>query len=119
MVPLIRGVVKHRLIPTKEEVLKNVKLAVYNDRRVPGDDKAWPHYVEYGPLYAATYGFRKMGNIDGQLFEFFPNTGRYYFIPVLPQGNEPLGPHRESSRVAVAGSRPRTGGFRRRVSSLV
>ena len=58
--------------------------------RRPGDGKAWPHYVEYGPLYAGTYGFRTMGNIHGQLWEFFPNTGRYYFIPVLPQGNEPM-----------------------------
>jgi hypothetical protein len=93
VVPLIRGVVQHRLIPTKEEVLQNVKLAVYNDKRTPGDEHAWPHYAEYGPLYAATYGFRKMGNIDGQLWEFFPNTGRYYFIPVLVQGDQPLAPH--------------------------
>jgi hypothetical protein len=88
--PLIRGTVQHGLIPTKEQVLHNVKLAVYNDRKAPADLKAWPHYVEYGPLYSATYGFRKMGNIDGQLWEFFPNTGRYYYIPVLVQGNEPI-----------------------------
>ncbi len=92
VVPLIRGTVKHGLIPTREQMLQNIKLAVYNDKKVPGDDKAWPHYVEYGPLYAATYGFAKMGNIDGQLWEFFPNTGRYYYIPVLPQGNEPISP---------------------------
>jgi hypothetical protein len=91
VVPLIRGVVQHGLIPTKEQVLQNVKLAVYNDG-VKGDPSAWPYYVEYGPLYAATYGFRKMGSIDGQLWEFFPNTGRYYYIPALPQGNQPLGP---------------------------
>lgn len=91
VVPLIRATVQRGLIPTKEQVLSNVKLAVFNDRPQP-DLKAWPHYAEYGPLFAATYGFRKMGNIDGQLWEFFPNTGRYYFIPVLVQGNEPLGP---------------------------
>jgi hypothetical protein len=91
VVPLIRSTVQHALIPTKEQLLANVKLAVFNDRPQP-DVKAWPHYAEYGPLFAATYGFRKMGNIDGQLWEFFPNTGRYYFIPVLVQGNEPLGP---------------------------
>ncbi len=91
VVPLIRATVQHALIPTKEQVLANVKLAVFNDRPQP-DVKTWPHYAEYGPLFAATYGFRKMGNIDGQLWEFFPNTGRYYFIPVLVQGNEPLGP---------------------------
>jgi hypothetical protein len=91
VVPLIRAAVVHRLVPTKEEVLANIKLAVYNDKTSPGDLEKWPHYVEYGPLYAATYGFRKMGAYDGQLWEFFPNTGRYYFIPVLPQGNESLG----------------------------
>lgn len=89
VVPLIRATIQHDLIPTKEEVLRNVKLAVFNDKKVPGDNSAWPHYVEYGPLYAATYGFGRMGNIDGQLWEFFPNTGRYYFIPVLPQGPSP------------------------------
>jgi len=91
VVPLIRGVVRHGLIPSKEQVLQNVKLAVYNDKQIPGDVKSWPYYMEYGPLYAGTYGFGKMGNIDGQLWEFFPNTGRYYYIPVLPQGKEPLG----------------------------
>ncbi len=90
VVPMIRGTVTHHLIPTKEEILANIKFAVYNDKKVPGDLSKWPHYVEYGPLYSATYGFRTMGNYDGQLWEFFPNTGRYYFIPVLPQGNEPL-----------------------------
>jgi hypothetical protein len=87
--PLIRATVQHNLIPTKEEVLRNVKLAVFNDKQTSGDGTAWPHYVEYGPLYAATYGFGKLGQIDGQLWEFFPNTGRYYFIPVLPQGPTP------------------------------
>lgn len=90
--PLIRGAVQHGLIPTKEQVLANIHLAVFNDMKGRGDVQAWPHYAEYGPLYAGTYGFRKMGHIDGQLFEFFPNTGRYYFIPALVQGNEPLGP---------------------------
>jgi hypothetical protein len=92
VVPFIRGTVEHGLIPAKEDVLGQVKLAVFNDRKTPGDTTAWPHYAEYGPLYAGTYGFRRMGNIDGQLWEFFPNTGRYYFIPVLVQGDEPLGP---------------------------
>ena len=88
--PFIRGAVKHQLIPDKETVLKNIKLAVWNDKKVQADVNVWPNYVEYGPLYAATYGFRKMGNYDGQLWEFFPNTGRYYFIPVLPQGDQPI-----------------------------
>jgi hypothetical protein len=89
--PLIRGATQHQLIPTKEQVLANVKLGVFNDMKGRGDTGAWPHYAEYGPLFAATYGFRTMGNIGGQLWEFFPNTGRYYFIPALVQGNAPLG----------------------------
>ena len=46
--------------------------------------------MEYGPLYAGTYGFKQMDNINGQLWEIFPNTGRYRRIPVLPQGDVPL-----------------------------
>jgi hypothetical protein len=92
VVPLIRGTAQHHLVPSNQEVLANVKLAVFNDKKAAGDATAWPHYVEYGPLYAATYGFRKMGGIDGQLWEFFPNTGRYYYIPVLPQGNQVISP---------------------------
>ncbi len=91
VVPLIRATVKHRLIPTRGEVLENVRLAVFNDRKAVADERTWTHYAEYGPLYAGTYGFRTMGGIDGQLWEFFPNTGRYHFIPVLPQGDAPLG----------------------------
>lgn len=89
--PLIAGVLEHKLVPTREEILENIKLAVYNDKKVEGDPAVWSHYLEYGPLYAGTYGFKKMGNIHGQLWEIFPNTGRYSFIPVLPQGNVPIG----------------------------
>lgn len=91
VLPLVRAIVEHRLVPTREQVLANVKLAVYNDHP-PADLLAWPYYVEYGPLFAATYGFRRMGQIDGQLWEFFPNTGRYHCIPALVQGDRPLGP---------------------------
>ena len=90
VVPVIRAAVQHKLIPSKETVTSQIKYAVYNDKKIQGDEKTWPHYEVYGPLYAATYGFRMMNHIHGQLFEFFPNTGRYYFIPVLPQGNEPI-----------------------------
>ena len=89
VMPLMKAIVRHGLVPTMEEVRSNVKLAVYNDRPLP-DAKAWPYYAEYGPLFAGTYGFSRMGNIDGQLYEFFPNTGRYHYIPVLVQGDEPI-----------------------------
>ena len=92
LVPLIRAAIEHRLVPGKADLLKNIKLAVYNDKAAKADAVTWSHYVEYGPLYAGTYGFKKMKNIDGQLWEIFPNSGRYHFIPVLPQGDVPLGP---------------------------
>ena len=92
IVPLVRATVDRGLIPSKDEVLKQIRLAVFNDMKGHGDETVWTHYAEYGPLYAGTYGFRRMGTIDGQLWEFFPNTGRYYFVPVLPQGDQPLGP---------------------------
>lgn len=92
VVPVIRASVQHKLIPSKETVMSQIKYAVHNDKKIAGDEKTWTHYEVYGPLYAATYGFRMMNHIHGQLFEFFPNTGRYYFIPVLPQGNEPISP---------------------------
>jgi hypothetical protein len=91
LVPLIRATTAHQLVPGKAELLKDIKLAVFNDKTVKADVVAWPHYVEYGPLYAGTYGFKKMEKIDGQLWEIFPNTGRYHRIVVLPQGDVPLG----------------------------
>ncbi|MCY3017574.1 MAG: hypothetical protein NTW87_00885 [Planctomycetota bacterium] len=92
VVPVVQATIAHRLVPGKAELLKDIKLAVYNDKTAKADAVTWSHYVEYGPLYAGTYGFKKMKNIDGQLWEIFPNTGRYHFIPVLPQGDVPLGP---------------------------
>jgi hypothetical protein len=92
LVPLIRATTARHLVPGRAELLRNTRLAVFNDKAVKPDAVAWPHYVEYGPLFAGTYGFRIMGNIDGQLWEILPNTGRYHRIVVLPQGDLPLGP---------------------------
>lgn len=92
LVPLIRATTARHLVPGKADLLKNTRLAVFNDKTVKPDVVAWPHYVEYGPLYAGTYGFKKMEKIDGQLWEIFPNTGRYHRIVVLPQGDVPLAP---------------------------
>jgi hypothetical protein len=96
--PFIRGVIRHQLVPTRQQVLDNVRLAVYNDQPVgdsnatkgtpPGTD---PYYYEWKPLYEGTYGFRDYKEIPGTLMEFFPNTGRYHYFPVLPQGNVDLG----------------------------
>lgn len=88
--PFMRGVIKHKLVPSKEEVLRNIKLAVYNDsisRKEDGDQ----YYYEWESLYRGTYGFKDVGVIPGTLMEFFPNTGRYHYFPVLPQGKADLG----------------------------
>jgi hypothetical protein len=88
--PFMRAVIKKKLVPTKEEVLKNIHLAVYNDG-VPKKEDGDQYYYEWKPLYEGTYGFKDYGVIPGTLMEFFPDTGRYYYIPVFPQGKVDLG----------------------------
>jgi hypothetical protein len=88
--PLIRAMIQRRLIPEKTQVLEQIRLAVYNDG-VKLADKHDPYYYEYHPLFAGTYGFKSHGVIPGELMEFFPNTGRYYYIPIFPQGRTDLG----------------------------
>jgi hypothetical protein len=91
MLPLVRAVINHGLVPTRAQVMQNTKLAVYADT----DNRSlnttnYSYYGAYGPLFNATYGFETMTNpvtVGGELWEYFPNTGRYGYIPVLPQGN--------------------------------
>jgi hypothetical protein len=88
--PFMRGVINHKLVPTKDEVLRNIKLAIYNDG-VPKKAEGDQYYYEWEAVYRGTYGFRDIGVHPGTLMEFFPNTGRYYYFPVLPQGKRDLG----------------------------
>jgi acyl-CoA thioesterase-1 len=88
--PFLRAVLRHQLVPTQAQLRDPIRLAVYNDGVRPAA-KADPYYYEYHALYAGTYGFRPAGVIPGELMEFFPNTGRYHYIPVLPQGRTDLG----------------------------
>jgi hypothetical protein len=90
IVPLIRAMIRHRLIPNKPQLLEQIRLAVSNDG-VKLAGKHDPYYYEYHPLFAGTYGFKPHGVIPGELMEFFPNTGRYFFIPIFPQGSRDLG----------------------------
>jgi hypothetical protein len=86
VVPFIRGVVNHNLVPGKEDVLANVKVAIAQPDRFENT----PHdgnYDIYQALYDQTYGFRQ----DGQWYEYFPNTGKYYYFPLLPYGVNSLG----------------------------
>jgi hypothetical protein len=88
--PFVRAVIRHQLVPTKAQLQEQIRLAVYNDGVQPAA-KPDPYYYEYQPLYAGTYGFRPAGVIPGELMEFFPNTGRYHYFPLLPQGKVDLG----------------------------
>jgi hypothetical protein len=88
--PFLRAVLRHQLVPTQAQLRAPIRLAVYNDGVRPAA-KADPYYYEYHALYAGTYGFRPHGVIPGELMEFFPNSGRYHYIPVLPQGRTELG----------------------------
>lgn len=88
--PFMRAVINHKLVPSKEDVLKNVKLAVYNDG-IPKKNDGDQYYYEWEDVYRGTYGFRDIGVHPGTLMEFFPNTGRYFYFPVLPQGKRDLG----------------------------
>ncbi len=89
MAPFIRGVIQHKLVPTKAQVLDNIRIGVYNDgipKKTDGDQ----YYYEWEALCRGTYGFRDVGVIPGTLMEFFPNTGRYNYFPVFPQGKVDL-----------------------------
>jgi hypothetical protein len=88
--PFIRGLLQKNLVPTKQDVLRDVKIAVFNDE-VPKFETGDQYYYEWEALFRGTYGFRDVGVHPGTLMEFFPNTGRYFFIPVLPQGKSDLG----------------------------
>ena len=88
--PFMRAVIDHKLVPTREELLRNVKLAIYNDG-VPKKEDGDQYYYEWESVYRGTYGFRDIGVHPGTLMEFFPNTGRYHYFPILPQGERELG----------------------------
>jgi hypothetical protein len=88
--PFMRAVLQQRLVPTAEEVRREVKIAVYNDG-LPKKEDGDQYYYEWEALYRGTYGFRDIGVHPGTLMEYFPNTGRYFYVPVLPQGKKALG----------------------------
>jgi hypothetical protein len=84
VIPFLRAVVKHKMFVSKPEVLKNVKLAVTYDGVDEVQEFKEDRYREFWALFKGTYGFSKQGNSTGEVYEFFPNTGRYFFIPILP-----------------------------------
>ena len=84
VIPFLRAIINHKMLVTKTEVSNNVKAAVtyegVDDIKSYNEDR----YREFWSLFKGTYGFSKQGNSTGEVYEFFPNTGRYFFIPILP-----------------------------------
>jgi len=73
--PLMRVIVKWGLVPSKEEVLSNIKAVCKVER---GDlPEVVPPFGPFRILYEGTCGLRH----DSELI---PDTGRYFFIPLLP-----------------------------------
>ncbi len=86
--PFLRAVATHQLVPTKDEVLENVKLAVLQDKLHEKEVYTTEDfYAHYTALYSNTYGFEDSA---AWVYEYFPNTGRYYYIPLLPYGTGAL-----------------------------
>jgi len=113
LVPFIRGLTQHDLIPSKSEVLAEVKLAVVSGQLDVSEcdllSKGQAQdYGDYATLYQNTYGIENYidcpsnQDIDwydsnptaresGCRWEILPNTGRYHAIPVLPYPETNIG----------------------------
>lgn len=78
IVPFLRAVVKHRMIPSRVEVLEATNLAVRIDPDAKDIDQPLGKFAD---LYQATYNTGP----DGYIYELIPNTGRYYWIPLLTE----------------------------------
>ncbi len=87
--PFIRGVLRHNMVPSKEQLREQIRLAVYNDCAELKKEHD-PYYYEWEALYRGTYGFRDVGIYPGTLMEYFPNSRRYHYIPVFAQGKTEL-----------------------------
>lgn len=101
IVPFIQAVIDHDLIPSKEDVLSEVKVAI-DPGPVEQDKGNAVCYGHYAALYQNTYGIQKFyedfgsdteeGEIEeadtGCKFDLIPNNGRYYNIPVIPHPAE-------------------------------
>ncbi|MDZ8117704.1 glycoside hydrolase family 98 domain-containing protein [Pontiella agarivorans] len=89
IIPFIRALSSGALIPTKEEVLGELKIAVRpgpNDEPMNGVPSPVT-YRKYDALYKGTFGVEDSAPDDhmgGEMWDIIPQTGRYPFIPILP-----------------------------------
>jgi len=73
--PLLREILRSQLIPDKAKVRSKIKVACLSDNW----DSYWSR--DYGTFKNL---FRSAYRISGPE-DFIPNTGKYYFIPILPK----------------------------------
>jgi len=96
IIPFIQAVTGHDMIPSKQQVMDNIKIAV-DPGPVESDKGNFVCYGHYSSLYRYTYGINDFlevtsdtdeGEIEestsGCRYEMIPNNGRYYSIPVIP-----------------------------------
>jgi len=82
--PTMMEVIRNRLIPTRDQVLRKIRVAY---QLAPASTPAEMHrnlrdvneILDQGNLIRGTYGVYD----QGLEYEFIPNTGRYYWIPLL------------------------------------
>jgi hypothetical protein len=82
--PFFKGIIEHRMIPTRQEYTEAVKVVVKGDlpENFPEVERYGFSDPDYGPfetLYTELYG---AGN---PIKDFIPKKGRYGLIPVLPE----------------------------------
>lgn len=89
VVPFFRAIIAQKLIPTKQQVIDQLEVAVREDQ--PWQQEVFTEntpYAHYTPLFRETYGFfDERGSAD---YEYFPNTGRFGYFPILPLNAPPL-----------------------------
>lgn len=96
IIPFMKAVINNGMIPTKEQVRSEIKIAV-DPGPVESDKGSYLCYGHYAALYINTYGIENPIEITGDMedgdieesasgcrYELIPNNGRYYSIPVIP-----------------------------------
>ena len=92
--PLLRAILDHQLIPSREQVIARTKVA-FADSGEDGTELDGTGEAIYRPLYGAVEPDAEI--LAARLSKsLFPRTGRYYYLPVIPR----LAPDAARSRFA-------------------
>ncbi|MGY8670718.1 MAG: glycoside hydrolase family 98 domain-containing protein [Candidatus Poseidoniales archaeon] len=96
IVPFMQAVVHDGMIPSKEQVRSEIKIAI-DPGTVESDKGNFICYGHFTALYVNTYGIENMMEITADMeegvveestsgcrYELIANNGRYYSIPIIP-----------------------------------